>query len=207
MAQHILERLAGKLAGFRDDRRGSMAVESVIVFPILIWAYLGMFTYWEAFRTENTNSKAAYVIADMLSRQTDPVDVAFIEGLGDLYAYLTRERFPTAIRVSSIGWDSVQNDYMVRWSHATQGRPALTTADAEQMDAVLPNFPAGDTVLLIESVLDYSPIFKVGLADRAMTQFVYTRPRFVSAVPFDDGTTVIDAGGTYTGDMPVGVGG
>lgn len=169
---------------FRDDRSGTVGVEAVLVLPLLAWAYLAMFVYWEAFRVENTNTKAAYTLADMLSREANPIDLDYIDGMGKLYGFLTHEQFPTSIRVSSIGWDTTTNNYKVLWSRTAGYAVELATADVEKMETILPAFPAGDTIVLVETDLSYTPSFNIGLSARAMTQFVYMRPRFVSAVPF-----------------------
>ncbi|MGF6861956.1 Flp pilus assembly protein TadG [Rhodobacteraceae bacterium MBR-64] len=169
---------------FRRDRRGSVGVEAVLMFPLLIWAYLAMFVYWEAFRIENTNTKAAYMLADMLSREFNPIDDDYITGMDRVYAFLTRDRFPTDIRVSSIGWDDTTENYRVLWSRSTGDRAELVTEDVEKWATILPVFPSGDTIILVETDLQYEPTFNIGLDNRTMTQFVYMRPRFVSAVPF-----------------------
>lgn len=181
MMFNIFPKLFGR---FRNDHRGSVGVEAVLIFPLLIWAYLAMFVYWEAFRIENTNTKAAYMLADMLSREFNPIDDDYIAGMEKVYAFLTRERFPTDIRVSSIGWDDTTNNYRVIWSRSTGTRPELLTTDVEKMGAILPSFPSGDTIILVETDLRYTPTFNIGLAARDMTQFVYMRPRFISSVPF-----------------------
>lgn len=176
-----------RFTGFiRDDDRGTIGAEAIIMLPLLLWAFLAMFVYWDAFRTQNANEKAAYVIGDMISRETNLITAEYVDGMGDLFAYLTHERFPTRLRVSSIAWDAVTEDYAVIWSDVADGGPLLTTDIVEQWDAILPIIPPGDTVILVETALDYAPIFAVGLAAREMTQFIYTRPRFVTAIGHAD---------------------
>lgn len=169
------------------------------MLPLLVWAYLAMFVYWEAFRIENTNTKAAYTLADALSREADPIDMDYIDGMENLYSFLTREQFPTSIRVSSIGWDTGTDNYKVLWSRTAGYAAELTTADVEKMGAILPAFPSGDTIVLVETDLSYTPAFNIGLNAREMTQFVYMRPRFVSAVPF------VGVDGAVASDSPGGI--
>lgn len=168
--------------GFAADERGVLGVEAVLMLPLLLWAFLAMFVYWDAFRTQNANTKAAYVVGDVISRETNPIDADYVAGMGALFDYLTRERFPTTIRISSIGFDAVTGDYAVLWSATPDAVPLLTTDIVEQWDAILPIIPAGDTVILVETSLEYDTPFNVGLADQTMTEFVYTRPRFVTAI-------------------------
>ncbi|MBC7157601.1 MAG: hypothetical protein H5U20_08820 [Rhodobacteraceae bacterium] len=177
----------GRLGRFlRDDDRGTVGAESIIMLPLLLWAFLAMFVYWDAFRTQNASEKAAYVIGDMISRESNPITSAYVDGMGDLFDYLTQERFPTSVRISSIAWDAVTEDYAVIWSDTSDGSPVLTTDIVEQWDAILPIIPAGDTVILVETVLDYEPVFAVGLSARQLRQFIYTRPRFVTAIGHAD---------------------
>lgn len=51
---------------------GLVLAEALIMLPLLIWGLIAMFNYWDVFRTINMTQKAAYSIADLLSRQRTP---------------------------------------------------------------------------------------------------------------------------------------
>lgn len=68
-----------------------------MILPILIWAFFGSFTIFEAFRQRSISLKATYTIADMLSRQIDAVGPDAIDGLNDVFEYLTFARDPSWI--------------------------------------------------------------------------------------------------------------
>ncbi len=72
-----------------DDDAGSVSVETVIIMPILLWVYVATFVIFDGFRTHNQNVKAAYTIGDMLSRETNAIDNAYLEGLSDVFDFLT----------------------------------------------------------------------------------------------------------------------
>jgi hypothetical protein len=52
------------------DERAAVAFETVLMTPILVWAFIGSFVFFDAYRVYNTSVKTTYMVADMLSRQT-----------------------------------------------------------------------------------------------------------------------------------------
>lgn len=190
----MLSRLRLRTLDWARDSRGSMPVEGVIASTWLIWWYIASFQFFDAYRQKNINLKAAYTIADMVSRvQPDgAVDSDYIEGLNTLFDYLTFSRRPTWVRVSSVIWDDENERYEIAWSYAT-GDAGGQTDDTIQDDAPrIPLMPAGDSVILVETNMAYEPIFNIGLDARWYTTFITTRPRFTSCVKYDlqDGVTL-----------------
>jgi Flp pilus assembly protein TadG len=61
------------IRNFIRDTRAAVAFETVLLTPILVWAYIGSFVFFDAYRVYNTSVKATYMVADMLSRQTNMV--------------------------------------------------------------------------------------------------------------------------------------
>ena len=178
--------LRTQLARLAADSRGSVTVEAVLILPLLLWAYMAAFVYFDAFHTRKVNLSAAYTIADMLSRQQNTINIAYLNGLNTVYDYLTETPRPTGIRVSSVFWDNVNNVYKVQWSYATDLRPILTDVTINNYASQLPTIPVGDTLLVVETSLDYTPAFDVGIVAHTFTEFVATRPRFVAQVPFSN---------------------
>ena len=76
--------LLTQLTRFRRDERGSVIAEMVITLPMLIWAYMAMYVYWDAFRMINSVQKASYTISDMVSREMLPLDTNSVS-----YTHLT----------------------------------------------------------------------------------------------------------------------
>ncbi len=180
-----------RMRSFARSERGVISVEAIMILPILIWALIGSFTIFEAFRQRSISLKATYAIADMLSRQVDTVGPDDIDGLNEVFAYLTFARDPAWIRVSSVYWDNAQNKFRRHWSDATGEYDALTDDTLQSMVQYIPAMSTGDTVLLVESYLPFKPVFDMGLESLTGPQsgwtrhVIVTRPRFASQVIFD----------------------
>ena len=163
---------------FKED--GGMAVETVLVFPMLCWAYLATFVYFDAFRVQSTTAKAAYTISDQLSRETNYITPNYLDAVYRLHEFLTTSNQDTDLRVSVIRYTD-DNGYEVRWSK-TRGLVAeLQTADLNSISDQLPVMPDNEVVVVVENWLDYEPAFTVGLGDFTFNNLVVTRPRFNSA--------------------------
>ncbi len=196
MSLHCLPRSsAANPTGFLKDQRGSGIVEFVIVFPLLIWAFVGIFLFWDVFRAMNLAQKATFIVADNLSRSSAAVKRADIDGLADLLGYLSEVQ-PAAgesvrLRVSSIKWNATTNMHAVGWSYtADNAQPVLTNATLAPLSSQIPTLTAFETVLLIESEVSYVPAlaggtvggFTIGVGSRTMKEFVVIRPRFIPKV-------------------------
>ncbi|HPE24807.1 TadE/TadG family type IV pilus assembly protein [Albidovulum sp.] len=173
------------LRNFHRSQRGVISVEAIMILPILIWAFFGSFTIFEAFRQRSISLKATYTIADMLSRQIDAVGPDAIDGLNDVFEYLTFARDPSWIRVTSVYWDKNQNRFRQKWSRATHDHDGLTDTTLQDMVDYVPAMASGDTVLLVESYMPFRPVFDMGLASGVTRHVIVTRPRFASQVIYD----------------------
>ncbi|WP_413870599.1 pilus assembly protein [Albidovulum sp.] len=190
----MLSRLRLRTLDRLRDSRGSMPVEGLIAATWLIWWYVASFQFFDAYRQKNINLKAAYTIADMVSRvqPDDAVDSGYIDGLNTLFDYLTFSRRATWIRVSSVIWDPADNRYEIAWSYATGPVGGQTDATIQNDAYRLPVMPAGDSVIVVETNMAYEPIFNIGLNAQWYRTFIATRPRFSSCVKYDlqDGVTL-----------------
>ncbi|MFM2355355.1 MAG: hypothetical protein RLZZ528_1091 [Pseudomonadota bacterium] len=175
-----------RLGSFRSDTEGSMVAEGVMASTFLIWWYIASFQFFDAYRQKNVNLKAAYTIADMISRQ-ESVDVNYVDGLNTIFDYLTYSNEATWIRVSSVYWDGDDEVYRVQWSRATGSHTAHTDATIQQKANQIPIMPAGDTVIVVETNMSYEPIFRMGLDARWYDTFIVTRPRVYSCVAWQAG--------------------
>lgn len=175
--------LLAKLRCFKRDEGGSVVAEAVITLPLLFWAYMALYVYWDAFRMINTVQKASYTISDMVSREMLPINDAYIDGLRRTMNYLVREDTGVTIRVTSITYSQANNRFQVDWSRSPgNAKPQLTTSSIQAMASKIPNMADGDYVILVETWANYSPLFDVGLTNTQMSQFIVTRPRFVPKV-------------------------
>lgn len=188
----LYSRLKLQTRAFTNETDGNMAVEGLFAAILLLWWYVASFQFFDAFRQKNINQKAAYTIADMISRQNGAVDANYIEGLHTLFDYLTFSNKPTWIRVSSVTWDATMNRYDVAWSYASGASQGHSDASILDQAGRIPTMPQGDFVIIVETNMAYEPIFNIGLDANWYRTFIPTRPRFVPCVPFDkaDGSLV-----------------
>ena len=146
-------------------------------------------------------------IADMLSRETGPIagdstsvqiNQTYVNGLNTMFDYLTNSRQPTWIRVTSVYWDDNDNKYRVDWSATSgTGHDEMTTYMLQAYKDRIPVMPNGDTVVLVETFMAYTPVFKVGLDPRWFQTFITTAPRFASCVPWQTDGCGTDKNGNW----------
>jgi Flp pilus assembly protein TadG len=213
--RHTLRRFA------RQEHAG-LTVEMVMVWPLLLWGYFGMFILFEGYRNINANIKVAASIADMLSRETDEVDAAYIEGLNDLQDVLTQSPMRTGLRVTVVEMDNNGtpdnfNDdiYQMKWSYGTAGIPDHTQATVNgDLVNYLPGMYHGEQLIAVETYMLFSPFLDISLSDLLTSYGVdgqndytsfgpftfesisVTRPRFAPQLCFE---TCIDSNGSGDG--------
>lgn len=166
------------LRRFRRDDEGSIAVEAILVFPVLFWAVLATFVYFDAFRSQSNNLKAAYTISDALSRETGYVTPEYLSSLYRLQEALTSSNHDTKVRVTVVRYDGNLDRYDVVWSQQEGGASLLTSARLETMRDRLPVMPHNEILILYENWIAYEPIFSIGLDAFTFQNLVFTRPRF-----------------------------
>ena len=166
---------------FTRSEQGSISVEAMLVFPILLWCYLGTFVFFDAFRSQSTNLKAAYTIGDTLSRETGYVTPIYMDSLFSLQKFLVDEDNGIAqLRVSVYRYRASDNTYRVNWSQTRGGAVALTDTLLAQLRTNLPRMPNNEIAILVETWVGYHPTYSVGLQDFTFNDLVVTRPRFAA---------------------------
>ncbi|UWR24124.1 hypothetical protein K3756_06000 [Sulfitobacter sp. S190] len=169
-------------ADFARREDGSVAIETVIILPVLFWAFLSMFSIFDAYRMYAKNQKAAYTVGDMVTRETQPIDAAYVDGAHDLFDYLTRPGQNSSIRISQVYYDKQAVKFKTDWS-VTRGTPtALTNDDIGSWNTRLPKVLDGERLVVVETWSDFDPVFATGLEDRVISNFVFTRPRYAPQV-------------------------
>jgi Flp pilus assembly protein TadG len=178
---------ASAVRRFLRDEEAAIIAETVIILPLLLWAYIGLFVYWDCFRSLNTVQKATYTVSDMLSRAQNGITTGYVTGLEKVVEYLIDPDQNAMMRVTSITWSAANNRNEVHWSRSTNGTtmPALTTTTLQDFSAQIPTMSAGDYVVIVEVRVPYQPVFNVGLTARTFSEFIVTRPRFLPCIPID----------------------
>jgi len=187
----VMERTLRILGRFTRDSRGSVVVEAVLILPLLLWAYTATFVFFDAYHTETRNLRATYTIADLVSRQTRMLHASDIDGMNKVFDMLNATAVTgqkTAIRITDVQWDQKSKSYKVVWSYGTKGKLPQTDASIKLMADKLPVLSNGDTELVVESWLTYTPafepVFGAGVTARTLYQMVTTRPRLSPQVKF-----------------------
>ena len=180
---HVLKKTArlmrGVVWGFSRDERGSVAVEAVLILPMLFWTYLALFSSFHAFRTYTLNQKAAYTIGDMISRETNPLDASYMDGTRELLGYLVNaRRDDVSVRVTQVKYDAGEAKYKRVWAMAKGDIGEATETEVTTWADQLPIMPDGEQVIVVETKFTYDPPFDIGLNERDVNNFVFTRSRY-----------------------------
>jgi Flp pilus assembly protein TadG len=185
MIARLHHALRARLRRFRQDEAGFISIEAIIVMPLLLWVFLALFVYWDAFRTENTSIKSTYVIADMISREPSPVNMAYINGMHQVFRYMNATDEDTWIRISSVQFRQSDNSYRVIWSRSTDTSraPIHTNATMATQRHRLPILADQDAIIVVETWRRFTPAFKVGLQRRTFDEFTVVRPRLLIPMP------------------------
>lgn len=178
-----MNHLTATLKKYRDEERGSIAIETMILLPALFLVFLSMFAIFHAYRQHAITQKAAYTIGDIISRETTPIDSDYMGGAREMLAYLTATiETDVAIRITSVKYDAIDDVYERVWSQSRGWLPPLSKEDVAGMANRLPVMPDNDYVVLVETSVEYDPPFKTGLSERRIENFVFTRPRYAPRV-------------------------
>lgn len=171
------------LRQFLVEQKGSVMVEVLVVMPALAWAFAGLFTYWDSYRSINTVQKASYTISDLVSRQQSAIDDNFIRGMRDTLNYMLDADQASKIRVTSYRWSAVHDRYEVIFSRSPdEALPALATGDLALLTSRLPIMSDGDSAVLVEVEVPYAPPLHEWLSPTTIKQFIVTRPRFLPKI-------------------------
>jgi hypothetical protein len=168
------------LRRFTSSEDGSISVEAMLILPILVWCYLATFVFFDAYRAQSTNLKAAYTIGDAISREPSDITPAYLDSLYRLLALLVDEdNSIMQLRVTVYRYQSSDDSYRVNWSRVRGGGVQMTDATLTSpiVRSRLPRMSNGDIAILVETQVGYSPAFSVGLQDFTFEDFVVTRPR------------------------------
>jgi len=174
--------LSSLMRRFRRDEKGSLLVDAIIVMPMFVWGYAGMFVYWDAYRAINTVQKASYSVSDLVSRNQSAsgINDAYITGMRTAFNRMLGGGNAGEIRLTSYTWSGVRNQYEVIFSRSPGNTmPVLTTASLANLTDYLPIMADGDSAILLETRLLYVPPLAYALEPNMLEQFVVTRPRFL----------------------------
>ena len=178
---------------FKSEQTGSLSVEAVFAFPMLFWAATAMFTFFDAYKTQNASYRANYTVSDMLSRETEPVDNDYIEGIHKVFRYMTHSGTEDSwLRVSVVTCndncaDEANRELEFEWSHSDDTLEATNPHDLGEDDLdfygdYIPLMATGTRLILVETSRTYDPPFNAltSFGEKELVSHVVTRPRFAA---------------------------
>lgn len=182
---------------WRNDEDGSVAVETLLMVPLLSWAFLSTLVYFDAYRTEAISERAGLTIADMLSRETGLVNQEYLDGTVDLLEFLTLHDSSPELRVTVFykHTHSNGNQHLHRaWSKVKNStKDVLTTANIRAMESRLPDIGDEERAILVETWTDYDPPYEPVLASSLnafeMGTFTVISPRFTDSLCWNNDPT------------------
>jgi len=191
--RHLSRRLTAALGRFHRDDEASLSVEAVLVLPLLLWGFAATYAFFDVYRAKNLSLKANYAVSDLLSRETNPIDMAYLDGTEKVFRYLTRTSSTSWLRVTVVHCTAdctAANRTLERdWSKATDNLPTYSNEDIMQhFEPIIPWIATGERVIIVESGMHYTPPFSqalTGVGSRDFVDIVMTRPRFAPQLCWD----------------------
>jgi Flp pilus assembly protein TadG len=181
----LKHKIISAIKNFRDDTKGVISIEMVMILPLLLWSFAAVATFFDAYRTRSQAEKAAFTISDMLSRETNAVNAAYITNTRTLFDELASSRDASSLRVSVISWNSQLNAYEVDWSEERgEFFDVLRNNNMTELAPRLPVLATSDVLILVETQNRYNPLLNVGLGNINIDTFVFTRPRYAPQLVF-----------------------
>ena len=182
--------LAPLIRRLRRDERGTVAVETVIIAPLLI---LGLFFSYEAYgmlRQQSLREKATYTVADILSRETAIVTDTYIDNVKRVFDMMAGSN-DAQVRISVVRYrnDPNQNidEFDLRWSEVRGNGPLAPLTDAGVRNAhdTFPIMQDGEEIIYVESRGRFaSPVTTGVFPDSLLETRMFVIPRFAPQVCF-----------------------
>lgn len=168
---------------FLGNEEGSVSIEAAIMTPLMMALLAVTFVYNDAFRKKSLNTNAAFTISDAISRETDALDNAYLDGMHELFDFLTHSADRSGLRVSLVTWDDDLNDYRVDW---TQNRGMMNALDDQSMNLLrkrLPTLLHNERVIVVETRSILQPVMpNLGLDNQVLYNLAFSRPRFAPQI-------------------------
>jgi len=175
--------LARAVSRFRRASDGGVTVEAALVMPMLVAILVSTFVFHDLFSFRNVRQKATFTVADMISRETDPVSATYLDTALTLFNTITFGETNNTLRVSLVSFEADTGRYGIDWSEVRGSALApLTDADVALAHDTLPTMTDEERLILVESTATYRPPFNVGIGETEIVSRAFLRPRFAPQV-------------------------
>lgn len=185
----LISHLTSRISAFARDTRGSVNIEAILFFPLLIGLMASSIVFYDAFRKDSLAQKAAYTIGDMISRETDAIDATVIASARELAsAMVDMHKSDVTVRVTQVTWNRNAGEYRRNWSKRSGNLVAVMSHDTvNDMADELPTLKPGERIILVDVVVDYEWPIDLGFDDFEITNTIFTRPRFAPQLAWSNG--------------------
>ena len=181
----------GRLAAFGRSEGAGLSVEAVLVFPFLLWTLAAIHVFWDGYRADTALAQGDLhrggpdLARGRLSR---PALSRRHEG-GCSTCWPAADRpggagrdGPAALRLSVVRNPTEAEDPdpdALRLECArVAGEGVASVTDVAEIRAHIPALAEGDRVVVLETLVPWSPLIDVGLPARRFQNVAVTRPRF-----------------------------
>ena len=188
-----------RLTAFWEDECGAvLSLETVFMFPLLIFIMLAMFVYYQIFAQDALLAKSSYTVSDIISREETPVNATYLDNMHKLLGLVSRTQTKgISMRVTSVKYNGSpppvgKQEYEVLWSEVRNGTEVytpITQAGVGVISTKIPLMTKDDSVLVVETMMPYTPPLdkfvlqmKVGIGSFTFHNLLVVRPRFVPRV-------------------------
>ena len=162
---------------------GIAAIEFALLAPVLILLLLGCVTLFILFRNSAAAENATFTVADIVSREVAVTNAKLEIDRGLFVAMLGDSSATAGLRISSV--KKTLGIYTVDWTYAVTPMVPMTVATIPTAD--LPLVTDGDSMVIVESTVTYTPLFAyVGLPGGTYANIATNRPRFTTAIVKSD---------------------
>jgi len=189
MGMPFFHRLVRRLRRLRDEESGVVAVETMMVTPMLIVGLFMSYEFFDLYQQQSLREKATYTVADALSRETAIVDDTYIDNLKTTFDMMVRARGETQLRVSVVRFHAAAGgSHELRWSEVRGTGPmqALTQPDLATASEVFPMMINGQDMILVESEGVHVPtLARAIIPDQQLDTRMFMTLRFASQLCFE----------------------
>lgn len=173
-------------SNFARSEKGSASIEAIIMIPLMFFCMISFITLLDYTRQHGMHQKAAYTISDMVSRETLPIDIDYLEGAHALMNTLTRDPQESTIRLSVVRYDANNDIFKLDWSKTSGFATELSNQDVRTWTDKLPMMIHNERMIVVETSAIYEPPFEIGLGNQQIDHFIFTRPRYAPQVLWED---------------------
>jgi hypothetical protein len=165
-----------------------MTMEFMILLPVLLMWFAGMFVFFDAFHKWMKSLKASYTVADLLTRQTS-IDDAYIFALDGIFDSISQAKDgdETWLRVSQVKMNGDALELL--WTTPTykDETEEILLFSIEDIRNDIPTMVDNEYVIVVQSYRPFNPVFDwVGISATTFSNTIVAPLRFSSSLANED---------------------